>query len=154
MSLRNWLKGMVAGFVATVVLSILMLMKQQMGLMPELNPIQMITDMLGASTPAVGWVMHFMIGTLLWGTLFAWLEPRLWGSHWLRGIWFGVGAWLLMMIIMMPMAGAGLFGISLGIMAPLMTLMLHLIFGLVLGWIYGLEHPDPVPEFQPSQCNR
>ena len=56
-----------------------------------------------------------------------------------------------MMIIMMPMAGAGLFGMSLGIMAPLMTLMLHLIFGLVLGWIYGLEHPDPVHELQPSQ---
>jgi hypothetical protein len=50
---KNWLKGMVAGFVATVVRSAFMLMKQQMGMMPELNPIQMMTSMPGASSPAL-----------------------------------------------------------------------------------------------------
>lgn len=50
---------------------------------------------------------------------------------------FGVGAWLLMMVALMPMAGAGLFGLGLGIMAPVMTLVLHMIFGAVLGWTYG-----------------
>jgi hypothetical protein len=34
--------------------------------------------------------------------------------------------------------GAGLFGMNMGIMAPIMTLVLHLIFGAVLGWVYGL----------------
>ena len=37
MTSGNWLKGMVAGFVATTVLSTLMLMKTMMGVMPELN---------------------------------------------------------------------------------------------------------------------
>jgi len=37
MTSGNWLKGMVAGFVATVVLSALMLMKTMMGVMPELS---------------------------------------------------------------------------------------------------------------------
>ena len=37
MTANNWLKGMVAGFVATVVLSALMLMKATMGVMPELT---------------------------------------------------------------------------------------------------------------------
>lgn len=37
---------------------------------------------------------------------------------------------------MMPMAGKGLFGMHIGIMAPTMTLVLHLIFGAVLGWVY------------------
>jgi hypothetical protein len=32
---KNWLKGMLAGFVATIVLSALMLMKKHMGLMPN-----------------------------------------------------------------------------------------------------------------------
>jgi ribose/xylose/arabinose/galactoside ABC-type transport system permease subunit len=27
---------------------------------------------------------------------------------------------------------------NMGIMAPIMTLVLHLIFGAVLGWVYGL----------------
>ncbi len=69
MTSGNWIKGMIAGFVATVVLSALMIMKAMMGVMPDLNPIQMIADMLGAP-PAIGWMMHFMIGTALWGTLF------------------------------------------------------------------------------------
>lgn len=42
-----------------------------------------------------------------------------------------------MMIMLMPMAGAGLFGMKMGLMAPMMTLVLHLIFGTVLGWCYG-----------------
>lgn len=33
----------------------------------------------------------------------------------------------------MPMVGAGLFGLQMGIMAPMMTLVLHLIFGAVFG---------------------
>jgi len=148
MTSGNWIKGMVAGFVATVVLSALMLMKAMMGVMPELNPIKMIADMLGAP-PAVGWVMHFLIGTVLWGTLFAWLDPTIpREGHWLKGILFAVGAWLVMMIVLMPMAGAGFFATHLGIMALVMTLILHVIYGLVLGAVYALERPDPTHEFQ------
>ena len=57
MTAGNWMKGMVAGFVATVALSALMVMKATMGVMPELNPIRMIAEMLGAPL-AVGWAMH------------------------------------------------------------------------------------------------
>jgi hypothetical protein len=142
------MKGMVAGFVATLILSALMAMKAMMGVTPELNPIKMIADMLGAS-PAVGWAMHFMIGTMLWGTLFAWLNPSLPGeSHWLRGIVFAVGAWLVMMAAMMPMAGAGFFGSHLGMMAPVMTLMLHIVFGFVLGAVYAFERPEDTGALQ------
>jgi hypothetical protein len=38
----------------------------------------------------------------------------------------------------MPMAGAGLFGVGLGMMTPVATLVLHVVFGLVLGGVYGL----------------
>lgn len=48
----------------------------------------------------------------------------------------------MIMIMLMPMAGAGLFGIALGVMAPMMTLVLHLIFGAVLGWTYGRLAPS------------
>jgi len=37
----------------------------------------------------------------------------------------------------MPMAGAGFFGMQMGLMAPIMTLVLHLIFGAVLGLVHG-----------------
>jgi len=140
---------MVAGFVATIVLSILMLFKQQMGLMPQLNPIEMLTNMVGGSAPAAGWILHFLIGTVVWGTLFPILDASLPdSSHWINGIVFGIAAWLLMMIVVMPMAGAGLFGRNLGMMAPIATLVLHIIYGAVLGSIYGLERPEAIRELQ------
>ena len=54
----------------------------------------------------------------------------------LKGLFLGGAAWLLMMIAIMSMAGAGLFGMNLGVMAPMMTLMHHPIFGLVLGLVF------------------
>lgn len=42
-----------------------------------------------------------------------------------------------MMVVLMPMAGAGMFSMKLGIGAPAMTFMLHLIFGGILGWTFG-----------------
>lgn len=149
---KNVLKGIIAGFVATIVMSALMIMKQKMGVMPQLNPIQMLTAMIGASAPLVGWAAHFMIGTLAWGALFALLDSRLLGeSHWIKGMEFGFGAWLIMMIVVMPMAGAGLFGMQLGMTAPVMTLVLHLIFGAVLGGVYKAERPELTPTIEASR---
>lgn len=141
--MQNVGKGMIAGFAATVVLSVIMVMKSAIGLMPELDVIGMLTQMVNASSPIVGWVIHFVIGTVVWGALFAWLDPSVPGQgHWLKGVVFGIAAWVLMMVVVMPMAGAGFFGMNLGMMAPVMTLVLHIIFGAVLGGIYGLERPS------------
>ena len=135
--MSNIMRGFVAGFVATLVLSALMLMKSAMGLMPELDVVAMLAGMMGGAL-AVGWLAHFMIGTIAWGGLFALIEPSLPGeSYWLKGVFLGMAAWLLMMVMVMPMAGAGIFGLGLGMAAPAMTLMLHVIFGAVLGGVYG-----------------
>ena len=130
-------RGIAAGFVATVVLSVLMLMKNAMGLMPDLDVIKMLSQMMGNSGPAMAWLAHFVIGSVIWGSLFAWLSPLLPGPQWLRGVVFATGAWLMMMIAIMPMAGAGAFGLSLGIISPIATLMLHWVYGAVLGGTYG-----------------
>ena len=132
-------RGIVAGFVATIVLSAFMLMKQAMGVMPQLNPVEMITQMTGAQSSIVGWVIHFFIGSVMWGIIYAWLDSSLPGPHWMRGVIFATGAWLVMMVVVMPMAGAGFFGVNMGMMAPIATLMLHWIFGAVLGWVYGAQ---------------
>ena len=133
-----YVRGMAAGFLATVVLSALMVMKAMMGVMPGLNAIRMLTQMahgmLGTpASPAVGWLLHFLIGTVSWGTTYAWLRPRLPGGPAARGMLFATGAWLMMMLVVMPMAGAGPFGLRLGVMAPVATLVLHLVYGAVLG---------------------
>jgi uncharacterized membrane protein YagU involved in acid resistance len=136
-------KGLIAGFAATLVLSLLMVMKQMMGLMPELDVIAMLSRMMGNISPVMAWVAHFMIGTVVWGVLYVVVSPMLPGPQWFRGALFGTAAWLAMMVMIMPVAGAGLFGISLGMMAPIATLMLHWVFGAVLGGVYGaILHPE------------
>lgn len=127
--------GIISGFIATVVLSILMIAKAKMGIMPDLNAIKMLAGMMGAPL-VMGWVAHFMIGTLVWGILFSLLVDKLPGEIMSSAIIFSIGAWFMMMIGPMPMAGAGLFGLHLGMMAPVATLMLHIIWGVVLGLSY------------------
>lgn len=134
--MKNLTAGFVAGFVATVVLSVLMVAKTMMGVMPELDVAKMLGAMMGAGE-AMGWVGHFMIGTIAWGGAFALLYSYIpGGSAIAKGVVFGIVAWLMMMIAVMPMAGAGLFGMNMGIMAPMMTLVLHIIFGAVLGYVF------------------
>ncbi len=136
--------GLVAGFSATVVLSALMVAKNMMGLMPELDVIAMLSTMMKAPA-TMGWLGHFMIGTLAWGGGFALLYDLIPGSTALiKGVVFGIAAWLGMMVVIMPMAGAGMFGMAFGIMAPMMTLVLHIIFGVVLGAVFQmLATPKP-----------
>ncbi|MFV9614838.1 MAG: DUF6789 family protein [Gammaproteobacteria bacterium] len=127
--------GLISGFIATVVLSILMVAKAKMGIMPDLNAIKMLAGMMVAPL-IMGWVAHFMIGTIIWGGLFAVLVDKIPGSVLTSAILFSIGAWFMMMIGPMPMAGSGLFGLQLGMMAPVATLMLHIIWGIALGFSY------------------
>jgi Family of unknown function (DUF6789) len=135
--MNNVGRGIVAGLVATAVLSVIMILKGMMGLMPQLNVIAMLGSMMDTSS-AIAWAIHFMIGAIAWGAGFAILFNLLPGkSSTGKGISLGIAAWLMMMVLVMPMAGAGMFGMNMGMMAPVMTLVLHLIFGAVLGAAFG-----------------
>ena len=149
-NISNITKGVMAGFIATLVLTALMMMKKMMGVMPELDPVHMMSVMaaqkMGMETNMmVGWVMHFMIGAVAWGGAFAVLNNILpTQNQMIKGIILGIGAWLIMMVGPMVMAGNGLFGLALGPIAPVMTFMLHIVFGVVLGLVYQkLTHSTP-----------
>lgn len=141
-NLSHIIKAIAAGFAATIVLTILMVIKKMMGIMPELDPVHMIANMVAqkmgiAPTMAIGWAMHFMIGTVVWGGAFSIFNGILPGSSQVKkGMSLGVAAWFLMMVGPMPMSGAGLFALNIGPMAPVMTLILHIIFGLALGMFF------------------
>jgi uncharacterized membrane protein YagU involved in acid resistance len=134
--------GLIAGFAATCVLSLLMLLKGSVGLLPQLNPIHDIVDVAdkftGADFPsALGWAGHFFLGTIVWGLVFAWLEAALPGVPIVKGLLFGFFAWVLMMVLFMPLAGQGFFGFKNGPPAAVASLILHLIYGAVLGLVYA-----------------
>ena len=113
----------------------MMIIKSMLELMPQMDVIAMLSGMLGVST-VTAWIVHFLIGTVGYGAAIMLASRMLAKPAVVLGLILGVIGWLIMMIVMMPMAGKGLFGMHIGIMAPTMTLVLHLIFGAVLGWVY------------------
>ncbi|NOX40054.1 MAG: hypothetical protein GXP05_05945 [Alphaproteobacteria bacterium] len=110
-------------------------LKGMMGIVPEMDIINMLSDMMGTSA-AMGWVAHFVIGTVVWGGIFALANGVIpGGSQTGKGVVLGIVAWLMMMVVVMPMAGGGFFGSNFGMIGFAMPLVLHLIFGAVLGFV-------------------
>ena len=104
--MNRYFGGLLAGWSATLAISILILLKRQMGLEPQLELVGMPAQTLGVGIEAA-WFIHVLIGTT-WGFLFAMFGEFLPGKHWtVRGLAFGAMAWLAMMLWIMPMAGAG-----------------------------------------------
>jgi len=151
--MSNSMKGMVAGLVATLVLSGLLLLKSTMDLVPELNIIRLLVN-LGSITAVQAWMDHFIVGVVVWGLLFgAYDSLASRPAYWLKGIIFGLFTWLIMMAAFMPLAKVGFFGSKIGPMAAAVTLMYHLVYGAVLGTTYGLLSawaPAKAPEGSPQ----
>ena len=140
----NITRGIVAGFIATTIISFFMVLKEVTRVFYGLDLVGLLSGMF--NTPQwVGWVMHYVIGSVVWGGLFAALAPRIPGATCVvRGIVFAFGAWLLMQLVVLPLAGANFFGIRFSFWAPIITLALHMIYGVVLGgtfaWLKGHWH--------------
>jgi hypothetical protein len=151
--MSNSMKGMLAGLVATLVLSGLLLLKSTMNLVPELNLIRLLVN-LGSISTVQAWMDHFIIGVVVWGLLFgAYDSLASRPACWLKGVIFGVFTWLVMMAAFMPLAKVGFFGSRIGPMAAVVTLIYHLVYGAVLGTTYGLLSawvPVKAPEGSPQ----
>ncbi len=134
-------RGIIAGFIATLMLSAVF------------HPIAYLARSADALPPTFGWLLHFMVGSLIWGTGFGLLYRLLPGPTWLRGVLFGVATWLVVMLAMMPLTRGGLFGLQLGLPAPALMLLVHLVYGGLLGGLFGLLDPNGdtrrVPEDKP-----
>jgi len=132
MTLKN---GLIGGFVGSAVLAVMFVLKGMMGIVPQMDIISMLSMMMGTSA-AMGWVAHFMIGTVVWGGVFALANNLIpGGSQTGKGVVLGLVAWLMMMVAVMPMAGGGFFGMNFGMMGFAMPLVLHIIFGAALGFV-------------------
>ena len=134
-------EGIIAGFIATIVLTVAMLAQNAAAYWPDVNFISMLQSASGTQgSPAMAWVLHFIIGGVAWGGLFAVFSPHLPGPHWLRGLIFGLLAWLAMMVAFLPAASMPMFARGLPNASDIIqvTLGLHLLFGVVMGEVYDL----------------
>ena len=83
------------------------------------------------------------------------VEPRLSGASWWRGMQFALVFWVLSLIIFLPLMGGGLLGMNIGA-GPLPiigNLILHLVYGAVLGIAYAEAAEDWLDDTEVDHVN-
>lgn len=93
-----------------------------------------------AGRPASAAGLHLLMG-VLWAVLYAALvEPNLEAPGWQKGALFALPLWVLSVLVFLPLAGGGPYGWHLGAgpLPILGNLILHLVYGACLGWMYSI----------------
>lgn len=137
----NATRAATAGLIATAVMTALLLIEPSVGL-PRIAIGQVLSTSLGLASahlpigPAIGWVIHFVIGMLLALIYAAVFARRLPGTPLGRGMLYGVLVFVVAQLVFMPLAGGGIFSRG---AVPLLagSLIGHLVYGGLTGWIYG-----------------
>jgi hypothetical protein len=130
--------GFLSGFVATYVVVSMLAMNNALKSIPEVHVARTLADILGhADRPAVGWIVLMVAGVFVIGGLYAEFAHRLpLRKSLTKGLALGIVSWLLMMLVFMPLGGAGLFGLGRSPVVPLVTLVLNLVYWVVLAVMY------------------
>lgn len=119
--------GVVGGIAGGVVFGLMMTM---MGMM------SMVAMVVGSESGAVGWIYH-LFNSVVIGAGFGLVFGRMiytWGQGALWGLLYGAIWWVMGPLVLMPaMLGMPLFMIN-GM--TMMSLVGHLIFGLITGLVY------------------
>ena len=123
----NWKNAIIAGFLGTVLFDLV-------GLLITDNWWD-IPGILGSKTGlglGYGVIGHYSNGILL-SILYAGIAPSLWGPKWARPLIFvAVETVALVWLFMLPLLGAGIAGLDISPMMPVITLVRHLAYAVPL----------------------
>lgn len=132
---KRLITGAIWGLVATVAMSVVMLVGTATGVapMPKPIPAALVSHTLGLSEGPLLMLLaalaHLGYGALA-GAALAGLVRRV--NVWI-GLGWGAVLWALMGLVWLPYLGWGLFGTAVTPKIAVATLVLHLIYGLTLG---------------------
>jgi len=128
-------KAILGGFIGTIVFSIMGKFVAPIMIGQPMDVAALMAPALGGSYIA-GMIAHFVTGSIAYPigyllTIFHWVP----GPAAIRGIIFGICAYLFAMIVVMPALGHGFFFGA----APkaMVALVVHIVFGAILGWVTG-----------------
>ncbi len=134
-------RAAVAGVIATAAMTALLMVEPSIGL-PQIAIGETLSSvMTGISPhtavgPAGGWLVYIVVGIGFAMFYAAFLESRLPGTPFLRGVLFGCGLFVLAQSVFAPLSGSGVF--SHGDVELLVGGLLgHLVYGGVVGYVYG-----------------
>lgn len=126
----RWVRAVVAGVLGTVVFDLIGIALNGKWTTPAMLAAKLELPFMG------GVAAHYGNGIIL-AIIFAGVGPSLWGPSWVRGLTFlfleeVFGVWLFLQ----PLLGVGIAGLKSGPMTPVISLVKHLVFGLVIAWVY------------------
>jgi hypothetical protein len=135
-------RTILGGVAGTIAITLLMYVGAPMMGLPAMDIAGMLGGILGGW--AMGMMMHAVNGIVIFPLLFAFvLFPRLPGTPVFRGILWGAALWAIAQFMVLPMMDAGILGLKTGgIMSAAASLMGHVIYGALLGWIAGPALPE------------
>jgi hypothetical protein len=98
---------------------------------------------------------NLAMGLLLALVYARYAESRLQGPSWWRGMQFALVPWLLSLVVFLPMMGGGLLGMDIGAgpLPILGNLILHLVYGAVLGMSYAEATEDWLDDTEVDRIN-
>jgi hypothetical protein len=125
-----------AGLIATAAMTVVMLMAPLAGL-PSINMPRVVGWSIRAPL-STGLVLNFLLGVALALLFGAFYSRRIAVSVWVHGVVFGVALWLLLLSLVGPIIGWGLFASRTSSPSGtlLTSLLGHLVFGWTLGFVY------------------
>ena len=133
---NRFLRGFQWGIVATIAMSLVMLVGAATGLspMPQPIPLAIVARLIGDWTPqpllmVTAILAHLCYGGFWAGALAMASDPVTIG----KGLGLGVFLWMLMQIVVLPFLGWGVFGMGITPAIALATLVLHAVYGLTYG---------------------
>jgi len=132
-NIRAFLGGLIGCLAATLVMQYLMPMVTGV----SIDAAGMLGGMLGSW--AAGMAVHMLLGVIIFPLLYVLVVYHLiGGTPFVRGLVFGVALWLLAVVVVMPIAGAGVLMSNVGgMVAVLASLVAHLLYGGILGAVAG-----------------
>ena len=133
------------GVVATIAMSVLMVLALVTGRspMPQPVPKAMVAQLFGSGLPKPVLMAHAVGFHLGYGGVFGAILARVARpvTVW-KGLVLGAGLWILMQVAFLPFLGWGMFGLVITPKIAVATLVLHLVYGGVLGWAIDRNTPS------------
>ncbi len=126
-------RAVIGGLIGTAVMTMVGLFGAPMMGIPPMNPAVMLAGAMGGSL-ILGWGGHLMIGVVL-ALGYAQVGSILPGPGVARGATYSIAPYLMAQLVVMPMMGMPLFSGS--VTMAMGSLMGHIVYGAVLGGIYG-----------------
>ena len=134
---NQYVLSFLVGVLATIGMSVPMILATVAGVapMPEPIPRAIAKSILGPATALPAIMALAVISHLAYGGFWAAVLRSIASITWKSGLLLGIALWLLMQVLVLPWLGWGFFGIAITPKIAVATLVLHLIYGALVGWL-------------------